>query len=97
MAFGVGEGRVCLVCEVEGVVPVRECPEGCADEEQGGHGDGGGGVECRVQSAECNLESESTVAVCHVVTCGPPLNADAPRSSPPNSDMTSDSLDDGTK
>lgn len=37
MAFGVGESRVCLVCEVEGVVPVRECPEGCAEEEQGGH------------------------------------------------------------
>lgn len=91
MAFGVGESRVCLVCEVEGVVPVRECPEGCAEEEQGGHGGS------RVQSAECNLESESTVAVCHVVTCGPPLNAHAPRSSPPNSDMTSDSLDDGTK
>lgn len=42
MAFGVGESRVCLVCEVEGVVPVRECPEGCAEEEQGGHGGGEG-------------------------------------------------------
>lgn len=96
MAFGVGESRVCLVCEVEGVVPVRECPEGCAEEEQGGHGGGGvqGGAECR-----CNLvESQSRLSpFCHVVTCGPPLNARAPRSSPPNSDMTSDSLDDGTK
>lgn len=50
MAFGVGESRVCLVCEVEGVVPVRECPEGCAEEEQGGHGGGEWGGS-RVQSA----------------------------------------------
>lgn len=50
MAFGVGESRVCLVCEVEGVVPVRECPEGCAEEEQGGHGGS------RVQSAERRVQ-----------------------------------------
>lgn len=52
MAFGVGEGRVCLVCEAEGVVPVRECPEGYAEEEQGGHGGGS-----RAQSAECRAQS----------------------------------------
>lgn len=58
MAFGVGESRVCLVCEVEGVVPVRECPEGCAEEEQGGHGGGGGGggVECRVQGERVKVD-----------------------------------------
>lgn len=96
MAFGVGESRVCLVCEVEGVVPVRECPEGCAEEEQGGHGGGSAGGEQSAGATWWRVKVGLS-PFCHVVTCGPLLNTRAPRSSPPNSDMTSDSLDDGTK